>query len=167
MQPKKSYIVVLAAIVLFIGLAVVQYTYFSDTSTHHSSITVSLPDGAPQTAQRIADFDKISAIVDAWAAESGFARVATDAAGSMRQSWSSTRSNGDEKIIYYKEDTPKDPEFPMEIMMVFDPDGSPKVEIAAAEGYHKKPTQKLQTVHADLNRLLAEAFPDRVKSGIW
>jgi hypothetical protein len=146
----------------------VYHAFFRYSSTHHSSITLSLPDGAPNQERRIADYDRVTALLDAWAPTAGFAKVGPEAVGSMRQSWFSSASNGDEKILYYTEHSPKDRSFPIEIMMSFDPDGSPSnVEISTAEGYHRKPTAKLQSVHADLQKLLSENFPDQVKCGIW
>jgi hypothetical protein len=167
MLSKNTRIVLWIVLIVTLCLAGIQYTFFSDTSTHHSSITVFLPEGATNLDRRIADFDRVSALLDTWAPAAGFEKVSREAAGSMRQSWFSSAANGNERVLYYTEQSAKDRSFPIEIMMCFDPDGSPKVEIMTAEGYHKKPTAKLQTVHADLEKLLSENFPDRVKCGIW
>jgi hypothetical protein len=166
MQIKNILLGTVAIVVLFtVGAYQVFFRY---SSTHHSSITLYLPDGAPNLDRRIVDYDRVAVLLDTWAPTAGFTKVAPESVGSMRQKWFSSASNGDEKIFYYTEQLPKDRSFPIEIMMSFDPDGSPpKVEISTAEGYHRKPTAKLRKVHADLQKMLSQNFPDQVKCGIW
>ena len=167
MRINRKLWIVMTVVVVLIALATIQIVFFSNTSTHHFSISISLPEGDANMDRRIADFDKIIGLLDAWAPTAGFVKVSPDAPASTLQSWFSSTANGNEKTVYFTEQSPKNPSFPMEIMAYFDPDGSPKVEIMTAAGYSKYPTPKFKKLHADLQKLLTDNFPDRIKAKLW
>ncbi len=134
------------------------------TSTHDAQIRVALPKPAGPMEARLAEYDRIIEVVNAWAGEAGFERVPPEQAGSMHLSQGTSAANGNERVTWFRETQAGDPSWPIEVMVTFDPDAAPVVEITIAEGYHKQPSPRLHDLHRTLLEHLKEHCGDRIVS---
>jgi hypothetical protein len=137
------------------------------TSTHHAQIQVELPKPDGPMEARLAEHDRILKVIDAWAGEAGLDRVPPEQAGSVHLAQGIDTANGNERITWFREAQSGDPSWPIEVMVAFDPDAAPVVEITVAEGYHKQPSPRLHDLYRTLLERLKEHWGDRiVSSGI-
>jgi hypothetical protein len=137
-------------------------------STHHSQIRLELIESGGPPAAKLAEYDRIIGVLDVWAAEAGLYRVLPEQAGSMHLSWGTSAANGNERVTCFRETKPGDPSWPIEVMVTFDPDGAPVMEITTAEGHYKQPSPKLHDLHRTLLEHLKEQCRNQVLfSGIW
>ncbi len=167
---KKATAIITAVVVGALGVYLLWLasTPARITSTHHAQIRIELLDTAGPTEAKLAEYDQIIQILETWAGKVNFRRLPPDRTRSMHMSWSTSVANGNEGVTYFREVEPSDPSWPLEVMIVFDPDSSPVVEISMAEGYHRQPTQRLQDAYRTLLDHLRERYGRKIlSSNIW
>ena len=90
----------------------------------------------------------------------------TTSEGPHRQFVTTTAKNVKKRIAYFVEESPIDPEYPIEIMTYCD-DGHPfRIKVSLSEGISEHYSERLMDVYGDLVKRLESRFGD-VNSSIW
>jgi hypothetical protein len=154
--------VVLGVVTAGVGIYLLVVGTSPARSTHHSQIRVALSESStPET--RLAEYDRLVQTLETWAGKADFRRVPPEQTGSVRQSRVGV-SRGDVRVTYFREAKPADPSWPIEVMVAFDPDAAPTVEIVISEGYHRGPSPRLQDAHRTLLEHLQASHSGQILS---
>jgi hypothetical protein len=163
-EVKKVLWVITAGVTLVGGLYLLLVASAPAKSTHHAEIQVGLLEAAGTPEQRLAEYERIVALLDAWAVRVGLRRVPSEQAGSLRQHWVAAPGNINAKVTCFRETQPQDPNWPIEVIVTFNPDLAPVVNISMTEGYHRRPSPQLQKLHFALQEQLRERYGSKIIS---
>ncbi len=165
---KKVLWMITAGATLAGGLYLLLVASAPPKSTHHAQIQVELREAGGAPERKVAEYEQMVALLDAWAARVGFARVPPEQTGSMRQHWVASPGNTRDRATYFRETKPQDPNWPIEVIVTFNPDLAPVVNISMAEGYHRRPSARLQSLHFGLQEQLRERYGNKIVSTrVW
>jgi hypothetical protein len=161
---KKVLGMVTAGVTLAAGLYLLLVATAPPKTTHHAQIQVKLLDAEGTPERKVAEYERVVQVLDAAISQFGFARVLPEQAGSTRSSMSTTG----ERATYFRETQPQDPTGPMEVIVTFNPDLAPVVQVSMAEGYHRRPSARLQKLHFVLQEQLRQRYGGQIISAkIW
>jgi hypothetical protein len=167
-EVKKALWIITAGVTLAAGLYLLLVATAPAQSTHTAQIQVELREAGGTPERKVAEYERIVALLDVWAARVGFDRVSTEQADSLRQHWGASPGNTEGKVTYFRETKPQDPAWPIEVMVTFHPDLAPVVNISLAEGYHRGPSQRLRKLHFALQEQLRQRYGNKIVSGgVW
>jgi len=162
-KQKKVCIFVVVAAIVCIGIFV---RYLGDISSHHASIHVDLSTYNSRE-NRLAEYERIMSTINQWASELDMYLVESDD-DPVSLSSVNSNPNSDERVTYYKDKLPSGKSMSLEAMITYDANGSlQKVRIMFAEGYSRKPSQRLQQLYEDLQLRLRNDYGDKVTFSIW
>jgi hypothetical protein len=167
-EVKKILGIITAGVTLVAGIYLLLVATAPPKSTHHAQIQVKLLEAGGTSERKVAEYEQIVALLDAWAARTGFDRVPPEQAGSMREARVASSGNARDKVTYFRETKPQDPNWPIEVMVTFSPDLAPAVNISMAEGYHRRPSARLQSLHFGLQEQLRQRYGNKIVSTkVW
>jgi hypothetical protein len=165
---KKVLGIITAGVTLVAGLYLMLVATAPAKSTHHAQIQVKLLTAEGTAERKVAEYEQIVALLDAWAARVGFARVAPEQAGSLHQARVASSGNTRDRATCYRETKPQDPNWPIEVIATFSPDLAPVVNISLAEGRHRRPSTRLQSLHLGLQEQLRGRYGNKIISAkVW
>ncbi len=161
---KKVLWIITAVVTLVGGLFLLMVATAPAKSTHHAETQVGLLEATGTPERKVAEYDQIVALLDVWAARVGLGRVPPEQTGSMRQHWVASPGNAGAKVTCFRETQPQDPAWPIEVIVTFNPDLAPVVNISMAEGYYRRPSPRLQKLHFSLQEQLRERYGRKIIS---
>jgi hypothetical protein len=167
-EVKKILGTITAGVTLVAGVYLLLIATAPPKSTHHAEIQVRLLEAGGTPEQKTAEYGQIVALLDAWAARVGFARVAPEQAGSLHQARVASSGNTRDQATCYRETKPQDPNWPIEVIATFNPSLAPVVNISLAEGRHRRPSARLQSLHLGLQEQLRGRYGNKIISAkVW
>lgn len=137
-------------------------------STHHCQIRVQSPQYERDKDRMLKDYEQVVGIVEGWAGGAGFCRLPDDTKVSRLQ-WFGSGAQGNERIVWFQQErgTVSDSSFPTQVMVVCDPDGPFEIQIMTSEGYRRRPSKQLQSIHDTLVQRIESCCSAQVCGSIW
>jgi hypothetical protein len=167
-EVKKILGIITAGVTLVAGVYLLLIATAPPKSTHHAQIQVKLLTAEDTPERKVAEYGQIVALLDAWADRVGFARVPPEQAGSLHQARAASSGNTRDKATYYRETKPQDPNRPIEVIATFNTDLAPVVNISLEEGYRRRPSARLRSLHFGLQEQLRGRYGDKIVSTrVW
>lgn len=165
---KKVLWMITAGVTLLAGLYLLLVATAPAKTTHHAETRVELFETGGPPERKVAEYEQIVAMLDAWAGRVGLSRVPPGPQGDVRRAAVNTSTSARERVTYFRETNAKDPSWPIEVIIIFNPDLAPVVTIAMTEGYGRRPSAKLESLHGGLQEQLREHYGNKiVSSKVW
>lgn len=181
----------LAGTGLLLLLAVAAGCAFMHTQTHGMSIVVHMPDRYGEAVKKVlasgdgaqllperekarqaneADYAEVVRLVNEWARHEGFCLIPIEQYPRLRLHLvPSQEMIRDKRFVFYEDHFPADPKWPIQMNIFVVESGGEllDVQIAAGEGFHRQPSERLKQAYNGLRKTLAGRFGERVKGSIW